>query len=92
MLIAAERRSARWWALYAALVALAMYAHYTAAFVLGAQLLWLLWARPQARAPALVATGSRGARLPPLGAGVIDDARSPTVDDPLRAAGQRHSA
>ena len=35
MLIAAERRSIRWWALYAALVALAMYAHYTAVFVLG---------------------------------------------------------
>ena len=80
MLIAAERRSARWWALYAVLVALAMYSHYTAAFVLGAQLLWLIWARPQARAPALIATGAAALLYLPWVPGVLADARSPTVD------------
>jgi MFS family permease len=80
MLIAAERRSIGWWGVYAALVALAMYAHYTALFVLAAQLLWLLWARPAARVPALLATVAAALVYLPWAPGAIDDARSPTVD------------
>ena len=80
MLIAADRRSVRWWALYAALVALAMYAHYTAAFVLGAQLLWLLWTRPQVRVQAVVATVVAAVAYLPWLPGALDDASSPTVD------------
>jgi hypothetical protein len=80
MLIAAERNSIRWWALYAVLVAGAMYSHYTALFVLTAQLLWLLWARPAARVPALIATAAAAVAYLPWAPGVIDDARSPTVD------------
>jgi hypothetical protein len=80
MLIAAERNKVTWWAAYAALVALAMYAHYTAAFILGAQLLWLLWARPQARVAALVATAAAALAYLPWVPGAIDDSNSPTVD------------
>jgi hypothetical protein len=80
MLIAADSGKLRWWAAYAALVALAMYAHYTAAFVLGAQLLWLIWARPNARLPALAATAAATFAYVPWVSGAIDDARSPTVD------------
>ena len=80
MLIAADGGGWGWWAAYAALVALAMYAHYTAAFVLGAQLLWLLWARPQARVAGLVATGVAAIAYLPWVPGAIDDSRSPTVD------------
>lgn len=80
MLIAAERRSIAWWALYAALVALAMYSHYTALFVLGAQLLWLLWARPRARKPALIATAVAAVAYLPWLSGALADADSPTVN------------
>ena len=79
MLVAAERRSLGWWAAYAALVALAMYSHYTAAFVLGAQLLWLLWARPEVRAPAIVATAAAALTYLPWVPGVLDDYDSPTT-------------
>jgi hypothetical protein len=79
MLIAADRGSVRWWALYAALVSLAMYAHYTAAFVLGAQLLWLLWARPEARVAGLLATAAAAVLYLPWVPGAIDDSNSPTV-------------
>ena len=80
MLIAADSGKLRWWAAYAVLVALAMYAHYTAAFVLGAQLLWLIWARPNARLPALAATAAAAVAYIPWLPGAIDDSRSPTVD------------
>lgn len=80
MLVAAERRKATWWAAYALLVALAMYAHYTTAFVLGAQLLWLLWARPEARIPGLAATAAAALAYLPWVPSLIDDSRSPTVD------------
>jgi hypothetical protein len=79
MLIAADTGRLRWWAAYAALVALAMYAHYTAAFVLGAQLLWLLWARPNARLSALAATGVAAVAYLPWVPGALDDSGSPTV-------------
>jgi uncharacterized membrane protein len=39
-----EDRRARWWVLYAASSCFAVYSHYTAVFVLGAQLVWVLWA------------------------------------------------
>jgi hypothetical protein len=80
MLIAAERGNAGWWAAYAVLVALAMYTHYTAAFILGAQLVWLLWARPEVRVAALVATAAAAIAYLPWVPGAIDDSRSPTVN------------
>ena len=54
MLIAAEDGRKRWWAAYAVASCAAMYTHYTAAFVLIAQLGWLFWAMPEARKAALL--------------------------------------
>ncbi len=79
MLIAADTGRLRWWAVYAALVALAMYAHYTSAFILGAQLLWLMWARPKARFPGLAATAAAAVLYLPWVPSAIDDSRSPTI-------------
>ena len=65
LLVTEEGRSGRWWIAYAALSAAAMYTHYTAAFVLLAQLGWLLWLRPEARRPALLANvGAAAAFIP----------------------------
>jgi Dolichyl-phosphate-mannose-protein mannosyltransferase len=79
MLVAIDDRRARWWVLYAASSCAAVYTHYTAVFVLGAQLVWLLWARPEARRPALLANlGSSLAFLPWI-SGLIADLNSPTT-------------
>src|SRR5205085_3620663 len=43
MLKATETREARWWVGYAVCSCAALYTHYTCAFALGVQLLWLLW-------------------------------------------------
>jgi mannosyltransferase len=60
-LLAALDRGGLWrWALVAALVAAALLTHYTAAFVVGAQALWALWARRE-RWRALVAAYAAGA-------------------------------
>lgn len=80
MLVAAERRSARWWALYAIVTCAAMYAHYTVAFVLLAQLAWLLWRRPEARAPALIANVAAAVAYLPWVPALLDDVSSPSQD------------
>ena len=41
-----------WWVAVRGGVLRAVYTHYTGVFVLAAQLLWLLWAHPEARRPA----------------------------------------
>ena len=58
LLIAVERARLAWWSAYAILVAAAAYTHYTVAYVLAAQLLWVLVFRPQERKPALLATAA----------------------------------
>ena len=80
MLIAAERRSAWWWAAYAAFSCAAMYAHYTVAFVLIAQLLWLLWRRPAVRKPALIANVGAAIAYLPWVPSLLDDVNSPSQD------------
>ena len=55
MLIAIDTRRARWWFVYAAASCAAVYTHYTCVFLLSTQLVWLLWAHPEARKPALLA-------------------------------------
>ena len=60
----ARRSRTRWWVAYAAFSALAMYTHYTAAFVLIGQLGWVLWAHPQARARRSSATSARRSSSP----------------------------
>jgi hypothetical protein len=79
MLVALDDRRARWWALYAASSCAAVYSHYTAVFVLGAQLLWLLWARPEAGRPALLANLGAALAFLPWISGLIADLNSPTT-------------
>ena len=79
MLVAIDDRRARWWALYAASSCAAVYTHYTAVFVLAAQLIWLLWARPEARRPALLANLGAALAFLPWITGLIADLNSPTT-------------
>ncbi len=80
MLEGARAGRKAWWVAYGALSLLAMYTHYTAAFVLAAQLLWLLWAHPAARRPALLANVAAAALYLPWLSGLSADAGSPTTD------------
>jgi hypothetical protein len=80
MLAAIREGRTRWWIAYGAFTALAMYTHYTAAFVLLAQLLWLLWAHPAARRPALIANVVAAVAYLPWVAGFLADMDSPTID------------
>lgn len=78
MLVAVDTRRARWWVVYAACSAAAVYSHYTSAFVLAAQLVWLLWAHPQARRPAILANVGAAIAFAPWTTGLINDFTSPT--------------
>lgn len=69
-----------WWVAYGAFSVLAAYAHYTAVFPLAAQLLWLLWAHPEARRPALIANAAAALLYLPWLPDLADDAGSPTTD------------
>lgn len=80
MLHAAESGRTRTWVLYGVLTALAMYTHYTAAFVLAAQLAWLLLFHPEARKPALLANAGAVVLFLPWVPGMLSDFDSPTVD------------
>jgi len=80
MLAGARTGRARWWVLFGAGTCLAMYSHYTAAFVLGAQLLWLLWACPGARKPALISTAVAAVLFLPWLPGLLSDLDSPTTE------------
>ena len=66
-----------WWVAYAACSCAAVYTHYTSAFPLAAQLLWVLWAHPEARKAAILANvGALVAFLPWLD-GLRNDLASP---------------
>ena len=80
MLLAVQTGRRRWWVLYAAATCLCMYAHYTTAFVLGAQLLWLLWAHPEARKMALIANAGAAVAFLPWVPSLLEDLRSPTIE------------
>ncbi|MEZ5156474.1 MAG: glycosyltransferase family 39 protein [Solirubrobacterales bacterium] len=69
----------RWWLGYAVFSALAMYSHYTAAFPLIAQLLWVLFAFPGARVPALSSNFGALLLYLPWAGGALDDRASPTI-------------
>ncbi len=71
---------ARWWVAYAACSSAAVYTHYTTVFVLAAQLLWLMWAHPQARRAALLANAGAVVTFLPWLSGLIRDFNSPTTD------------
>jgi hypothetical protein len=80
MLIALEDGRRRWWVAYAVFTALCMYTHYTTAFVLGAQLLWLLWFHPPARVTAIVANIGAAILFIPWIPSMLADMDSPTID------------
>lgn len=78
MLVALDTRRVRWWIVYAACSCAAIYSHYTCVFVLGAQLVWLLWVHPEARKPAILANAGAVVAFAPWTSGVINDLTSPT--------------
>jgi hypothetical protein len=80
MLLAVDTGRARWWWLYAVASAGSVYSHYTCVFVLGAQLLWLMWSHPEARRPALLANLGAFVLFLPWLPGAINDLRSPTAN------------
>src|SRR5581483_2646734 len=79
MLLALDTRRARWWVVYAVASCAAFYCHYTCVFVLGAQLLWVVWSHPEARRPAFLANIGAAVGVVPWLPGLINDFRSPTV-------------
>lgn len=78
MIRAVETRRARWWFAYALLSCAAFYTHYTSAFYLLAQFLWLTWAHRDAVRPAVLANLGAGLALVPWAHGLINDLHSPT--------------
>lgn len=79
MLLAVDTGRRRWWVVYAVCASLAFWTHNTCLFVLGAQLLWVLWAHPPARRPALLATLGAGLGVLPWLPGFINELQSPTL-------------
>ncbi len=80
MLTAVEDGRRRWWAAYAVATCAAAYTHYTCVFVLAFQLVWLLWAHPGARRPALIANGVAAVAYIPWLSGLRADLDSPTTE------------
>jgi 4-amino-4-deoxy-L-arabinose transferase-like glycosyltransferase len=79
MLVALDGKP-RWWWVYGACTCLAVYSHYTSVFALAAQLLWLLWAHPEARRPATGANAAAVVAFLPWIGGLRSDLESPTAD------------
>ncbi len=79
MLAAVDDGRARWWVLYAVASCAAVYAHYTCVFVLGAQLVWVMWAHPELRRPALLANVAAIAGVLPWAPGMIHQLNSTTT-------------
>ena len=79
MLIAVDTGRTRWWVAFGAFTFLAMLTHYTAAFVLIAQLLWLLWASPPSRRAGLAATTVAAIAYIPWVPSLLADMDSPTM-------------
>ncbi len=80
LLLALDSGRARWWIAYALCSCLAMYSHYTCAFLLAAQLVWTLWAHPSARRAAILANLGAFVLFLPWATGVRKDLTSPTSD------------
>lgn len=79
LLMAVDRKHPGWWVAYAVFTCLAAYTHYTAIFVLGAQVLWVLWAHPNARKPILIATAAAVLVYVPWLPSLKEDLDSPTT-------------
>lgn len=78
-LLALDTRRARWWVVYGLCSCVAMYSHYSAAFVLIVQGLWLLWREPQARRAVILANLGAAAIYAPWIPGWIRDTHSVTI-------------
>ncbi len=79
MLLAVDTGRRVWWWVYAACAALAFWTHNTCLFVLAAQLVWVLWAHPEARRAALLATLGAVIGVLPWLPGFFDELHSPTL-------------
>ena len=79
LLFAAESGRTRWWVIYAFATAAAMYCHYTVAFVLAGQLIWLLIYHPAARKGAILANLGAVLLYLPWVPGYLADSDSPTT-------------
>jgi 4-amino-4-deoxy-L-arabinose transferase-like glycosyltransferase len=79
LLLALDTARRRWWVLYAVCCAGVIYTHYTGAFVLAAQLLWVLVFHPQARRAVILANLGAAVLVAPWLPGLINDYRSPTT-------------
>lgn len=80
LLLAVDGGRTRWWVLYAVCTCAAVYTHYTSVFALAGQLGWLLWAHPQARRPALIASAAAAVAFLPWLSGLRGDLNSTTTD------------
>jgi mannosyltransferase len=78
LLLAIDTRRARWWIAYAVCTCAAFYTHYTALFYLAAQFVWVLWACPEARRHAIMATIAAGIGALPWTHAFINAGNSPT--------------
>lgn len=74
---AIDEEKAGWWALYAVLVAAAMYTHYSNLFLLVAQAGWVLVARPEARLRLLAWSAGAALLFVPWLPGYFEDQNSP---------------
>jgi dolichyl-phosphate-mannose-protein mannosyltransferase len=79
LLRAVDRGRTRWWVSYAIASCGAAYSHYTCVFALGAQLVWVLWAHPEARRAALLANLGASLAFLPWITGLYNDLTSPTA-------------
>lgn len=70
----------RWWVIYGLTTVLAMYSHYTGAFILAGQFVWVLWAHPECRKPAFLANLGAVVLFLPWIPYAIKDNDSPTTD------------
>lgn len=80
LLLALERRQAAWWVGYGVASCAAMYSHYTTAFVLAAQVGWVLWFHRDSWRPVLLANAAAAAAFLPWLPGFLDDFNSPSQD------------
>ena len=79
LLLAIDRGRPGWWVAYGVFACMAAYTHYTSIFVLGAQVLWVLWVHPGARKPLLIATAAAALLYVPWLPSLKEDLDSPTT-------------
>ena len=89
MLLAVDRGGRRWWIVYALLTCATVYTHYTAVFVIATQFVWVLWAHPTARRPAIAAAAGAAVGFLPWVSGSEGRPRLAHDQDSLRPVAVR---